>query len=226
MPELEDDLSLQDVSEESFKTKFLIYCVGQATFSRLKKLLRKLKLLNESTDLRVLVRNLSSESKQNAIELSRLIVQDYAQYFANQANTWSTFAFYPCSSIRRDELYTELKKASVSFEELTAYKTAHSEQGLFELQTDLSEFVATSDDLNILAFFSPSGVEGVFENEKLSRLIKENSHRIRLISIGPSTSAKLKHFISEQAIYELDEPSPQALYKQLNLFWAIFILFN
>jgi uroporphyrinogen-III synthase len=219
LPELLGDSQLQNTMNH--ETKLFVYCVGQATFSRFKEMLRKFKHLSESIDKNVCIRSVT-EGKQNALELSRLVIQDRHDLFSQDGNT---FAFYPCSSIRKDELSTELTKNGVSFEEITAYKTAHSEAGLNELYEMLLKHLTDENPVNFLVFFSPSGCDALFEDQsqknKLDDLIRNNISRIRLLSIGPSTSAKLKIYFPDLfnvSVFELDEPSPRALLDRLNSF--------
>jgi uroporphyrinogen-III synthase len=221
---LEDSL-LQNLDLN--ESKLFVYCVGQATFSRFKEMLRRFKSLNESVDKNVCIRSVS-EGKQNALELSRLIIQDKNNLFSKNGSISDDsslqFAFYPCSSIRKDDLSIELNKNGVSFEEVTAYKTLHSESGLKELHETLLSHLY-DDTFNFLVFFSPSGCDAVFEESiepnKLGDLVRKNLDNVRLLSIGPSTSAKLKLYFPDsfgKFIFELDEPSPRALLDKLNSF--------
>jgi uroporphyrinogen-III synthase len=173
------------------------------------------------------VRNLPTESKQNALELSRLIVQDTGSLFKNEvaapAEIGFKFAFYPCSSIRKDDLGIELTKHNLSFEEVTAYRTTHSEVGLQELRETLNECLINNSAsvLNFLVFFSPSACEAVFEDASLSELVRANLTKVNFLSIGPSTSAKLNIYLPglfNKSVFEIDEPSPQALLAKLNSF--------
>lgn len=187
--------------------KFIIYCVGQATLSALNTLLARFKSVNKSLEKCLLVKSMS-DGKQNAVELARLIVQDHAVL---NSTHYENYAFYPCSSIRKDDLSSELIKANVSYQEITAYRTAHSEQGLSELV----DFLDNHTQACLLVFFSPSGADAVFGSDTLVRIITSRGHLIHFISIGPSTTKKLKELVSHSPVLQLDEPSPQALFNQI-----------
>jgi uroporphyrinogen-III synthase len=148
-------------------------------------------------------------------------------------------AFYPCSSIRKDDLSNELKKANIPFEELNVYKTTVADSNLGLLKNFIDEFLVTAKSscdnskqrIICLVFFSPSGVEAVFKNKEndeilskyadLPKCIYENISFFRIFSIGPSTTQRLKQILNNTDIFvdELSEPSPQALLESLLKFY-------
>ena len=68
-----------------------------------------------------------------------------------------------------------------------------------------------------LVFFSPSGVDAVCSMPNLVKSLTTSSSnlKIHLISIGPSTTQRLRQLNTNSNIYELNKPSPQALYEKL-----------
>lgn len=211
---------------ENHKDKLIVYCVGDATVNRFKNLVKNLKILNKYLDKHLIIRTCSQDKstdsnkhKQNAKELAKLIINDFNSIKLENSNSHKfVYSFYPCSSIRKDDLSNELNKANVSFEELHAYRTTHSPEGLNELKLKLESNLSNREEDNLLVFFSPSGCEAVFGEQNISSLIRENSARFKFISIGPSTSSKLKEFVAIDFIIELAEPSPQALFEKISLF--------
>lgn len=211
----------------SFHDKLQVYCVGDSTATRFKNLISKfsegplMKRFFEKdnfeirqTDANKTNLNDSAEHKQNGLELSKLIIQDYQELSTDKNSTDQYRLFYPCSSIRKDDLSNELKGAHVPFDELHVYKTTHSPAGLENLKnlinSDLKNF---HERFFCIVYFSPSCVDAVFTNHELSRIIAENVNKIYNISIGPSTSAMLRKYVGP--VRELAEPSPKSLYEKI-----------
>ncbi len=133
---------------------------------------------------------------------------------------FSTYALYPCSSIRKDDLSNALVKANVSFDELNVYRTSYSQPGLARLKSILSNELISKQNIICLVFFSPSCVEAVFNNlgsDCVAEIILTNKECFKFISIGPSTGCKLAEYV-DRGFYELNEPSPQALETVLKAF--------
>lgn len=120
-----------------------------------------------------------------------------------------TFAFYPCSSIRRDDLSNMLTKEGVSFDELHVYQTTHSEAGLSNLKNLLESAIETDHGTICLVVFSPSCANAIFATSELASLISSSLIRFKFVSVGPSTSSELRKHVSD--VFELKEPSPEAL---------------
>lgn len=219
--------SLDEHADFELNNKLIVYCVGEATLSRFKKFAES-KLNKTVVNNRILIRQQANDPenkahKQNAKSLAGLIIQDYKWIKRKQADLdLSKYALYPCSSIRKDDLSNELGKEGVQLTELIAYKTVVSESGLAELDKLVDVFL--SDKLMgdvCLVFFSPSGCDFVFgQGEHVADKIRNNLSRFRMISIGPSTTFKLKQCLAEYdaVVYELGEPSPKALADQLKQF--------
>lgn len=214
----------------NFQGKLRVYCVGNATEARFNNLISKYseKSLTRSFfeqdnfEIRVANKsnlNDSNEHKQNGLELSKLIIHDYKE-LSNSNSKDQYRVFYPCSSIRKDDLSNELSRANIPFDELHVYRTTHSLSGLENLQTlintDLNKF---HERLICIVYFSPSCVDAVFNDCQSGRAIAENENRIYNISIGPSTSSMLNKYVD--LVFELSEPSPQSLYKKMKEIFKI-----
>ena len=127
------------------------------------------------------------------------------------------YALYPCSSIRKNDLTNELKKNSIPLDEIVAYETVKDDEAVMRLHSHLEKYSTpnySNDDTRVccLVFFSPSGCDAVFSAKNAKRQVNLSSH-FRFISIGPSTSVKLKEFVTN--VDELREPSPEALVEKL-----------
>lgn len=213
-------INSQEDSTETGKTlfqcKLIVYCVGEATSSRFKQLKQKTNLFDDC-----LIRHCSSD-KQNAMELSKLIVADFQDKKTNTDVTqFNKYALYPCSSIRKDDLSIELTKYNVSFDELHVYDTVPCEQAVSNLKSLITECFNTSSAI-FMVFFSPSVCQAVFDDLELnSKLLgdrESTSNSLIFLSIGPSTTSKLKTYIPSNqlsSIHQLSEPSPDALLKSL-----------
>lgn len=212
-----------DINKHEYK--LIVYCVGDSTENRFRNLIQVLKLINPDIDKHLLIRTPSKlnnnesnkgEHKQNALELSKLVINDFESIQLGNKGPGFKYALYPCSSIRKDDLSNELKNSNVSYDELNVYKTVHSEQGLNELELKLRTDLADDSSRNCLVFFSPSGCDAVFSFPSLNNLILSNLDRFKFVSVGPSTSSKLKQFISQELFIQLDEPSPKSLFEKLS----------
>lgn len=99
------------------------------------------------------------------------------------------------------------------------YKTTHCQAGLQRLENILNKEINEENRSVCLVFFSPSCVDGIFKLNSLTQMsslgqtILKNVNGFRFVSIGPSTSSKLKQYVD--GVYELSEPSPKALEKVL-----------
>jgi uroporphyrinogen-III synthase len=206
------------------KTRLVIYCVGDATKTRLKHFVQEnlIKLYPNILE-KIIVRTPSSSTmpgsihKQNAKSLASLIVDDFS-ILKSQMNisTTNKYALYPCSSIRKNDLSNELKKNLIPLDEIVAYETVKDDEAVMRLHSNLEKYFTPNsnddDRLCCLVFFSPSGCDAVFNTKNAKRQENLSSH-FMFISIGPSTSVKLKEFVSN--VHELREPSPEALVEKL-----------
>lgn len=199
---------------ENSQDKFLVYCVGESTAGRFKKLVQSLKknnpLLDERLVLRLVDDSTKTEHKQNARELFKLIKQDYELIKLSLGPTRENFkyALYPCSKIRKDDLSKSLNENEISYEEIHAYDTVPSEIGIEKLRNCLQILASIS----VLVFFSPSGCDALFNDKNLNKLINSKLNTFKFVSIGPSTTQKLKIYVDQSLIYELTKPSPEALW--------------
>lgn len=98
---------------------------------------------------------------------------------------------FPCSNIRKDDLPSFMRKNGFKYTEAIIYKTVAS---------DLSDLETVNYD--IIAFFSPSGVNSLFVNFPD---FKQNSTRIA--AFGPTTSKEVRQ---NGLILDIEAPLPNA----------------
>ena len=106
--------------------KLIVYCVGDSTRDRFLRFIWRVKTSSIDPNIadRIIVRTgeaLGDESvptqnhKQNAEYLSRVILNDYPMLMATRScdggEFSAKFAFYPCSTIRKDDLSKRLNEA-------------------------------------------------------------------------------------------------------------------
>lgn len=211
------------------KTRLIIYCVGDVTKTRFKHFVQE-KLVNYHPHVLndIIIRTPSSlGQKQNAKSLANLIIDDYnylkVKYKEASIRLFShTYALYPCSSIRKDDLSDQLKINSISLEEIVAYETVQDDLAVMRFYSNLSNYLTKCENrVCCFVFFSPSGCNAVFnfKHEEYvnikKKILTDKSGKFVFISIGPSTSSKLKEFVDEVCVHELREPSPEALVEKL-----------
>lgn len=98
---------------------------------------------------------------------------------------------FPCSNIRKDDLPSFMRKNGFKYTEAIIYKTVAS---------DLSDLATVNYD--IIAFFSPSGVNSLFVNFPD---FKQNSTRIA--AFGPTTSKEVRQ---NGLFLDIEAPLPNA----------------
>ena len=200
------DLKIE-IDETMGKMEFLIYCVGEQTRIQLKSfLLSKFPMFEKYFDIRI------PSVRQNANELANLIVME---------NRGPCRAFYPCSSIRKDDLIMKLKEARLEVDELKLYETIASKTATNYLLKCLNEKnrFFTFPLINCFVLFSPSCVQSAFECDELREKLTNDSNYF--ITIGPSTSSKLKAF--HHNFVEMNEPSPKCLVDTLGIVYSKII---
>lgn len=98
---------------------------------------------------------------------------------------------FPCSNIRKDDIPSFLRNNGFEFSEAAIYKTVAS---------DLSDLANVNYD--IIAFFSPSGVNSLFVNFPD---FKQKSTRIA--AFGPTTAKEVR---AHNLILDIEAPLPNA----------------
>lgn len=98
---------------------------------------------------------------------------------------------YPCSDIRKDDTPSYLERNGFSFTEAVIYKTVAS---------DLSDLASVNYD--IIAFFSPSGVNSLFVN--FPDFKQKNT---RIAAFGPTTAQAV---IDAGLFLDIEAPQPDA----------------
>ncbi|MDN4166152.1 uroporphyrinogen-III synthase [Cytophagales bacterium LB-30] len=98
---------------------------------------------------------------------------------------------FPCSNIRKNDIPEFLEKEGIQFTEAIIYETVAS---------DLSDLADVNYD--ILAFFSPSGVNSLFVNFPD---FKQNNTRIA--AFGPTTAQAV---LDANLILDIEAPQPNA----------------
>lgn len=101
------------------------------------------------------------------------------------------------------------------------YRTTTDETSILELEKQLTNMLTNDDGAGLvsLVFFSPSSVDAAWSLPSLVARVYANRERIRFVSIGPSTTQRLKQQLAvsgpSSLVYELSKPSPDALYSKL-----------
>jgi uroporphyrinogen-III synthase len=98
---------------------------------------------------------------------------------------------FPCSNIRKDDIPKYLEANGCTYKEAIIYKTVSS---------DLSDLADVNYD--IIAFFSPSGIQSLFENFPN---FKQN--KTRIAAFGPTTA---KAVLDHNLILDIQAPLPNA----------------
>ena len=98
---------------------------------------------------------------------------------------------YPCSDIRKDDTPSYLERNGFSFTEAVIYKTVAS---------DLSDLASVNYD--IIAFFSPSGVNSLFVN--FPDFKQKNT---RIAAFGPTTAQAVR---DAGLVLDIEAPQPDA----------------
>jgi len=98
---------------------------------------------------------------------------------------------FPCSNIRKDDIPNFLKENDYNFSEAVIYETVAS---------DLSDLEDVKYD--ILAFFSPSGINSLFVNFPDFR-----QNNTRIAAFGPTTAKAVKE---HDLILDIQAPLPNA----------------
>ncbi|KAI7796871.1 uroporphyrinogen III synthase [Triplophysa rosa] len=94
--------------------------------------------------------------------------------------------FFPCGSIKREDLPTALKENNVPLDALTVYQTSEHP----DLQKNITDYFSQQGVPVSVAFFSPSGVK--FCVDLVKRLARSQLAQIKFVSIGPSTADALR----------------------------------
>ena len=98
---------------------------------------------------------------------------------------------FPCSSIRKDDIPSFLEKSGYTYREAIIYDTVAS---------DLSDLKDVNYD--VIAFFSPSGVNSLFAN-----FPNFEQQKTRIAAFGPSTAKAVKE---AGLILDIEAPQPNA----------------
>lgn len=98
---------------------------------------------------------------------------------------------FPCSNIRKDDLPAFLRSKNIKFTEAIIYKTVAS---------DLSDLASVNYD--IIAFFSPSGVNSLFVN-----FPDFKQKGTRIAAFGPTTAKEVR---DSGLILDIEAPLPNA----------------
>lgn len=98
---------------------------------------------------------------------------------------------YPCSDIRKDDIPSYLERNGFTYSEAIIYKTVAS---------DLSDLASVNYD--IIAFFSPSGVNSLFVN-----FPEFKQKTTRIAAFGPTTAQAVR---AAGLVLDIEAPHPDA----------------
>lgn len=140
-------------------------------------------------------------SEQTANYLQKYIVIRKRKIFTGQRTAQDLFdilkkhkkekLLYPCSDIRKNDIPNFLHENGFDYSEAVIYRTVPS---------DLSDLANVNYD--IIAFYSPSGINSLFENFPD---FKQN--KTRIAAFGPTTSKAVKE---ADLILDIQAPMPNA----------------
>lgn len=140
-------------------------------------------------------------SEQTANYLQKYIVIRKRKIFTGERTARDLFEIlkkhkkekllFPCSDIRKDDIPNFLKENGYNYNEAIIYRTVAS---------DLSDLADVNYD--IIAFFSPSGINSLFENFPD---FKQN--KTRIAAFGPTTSKAVK---DAGLVLDIQAPLPNA----------------
>ena len=138
--------------------------------------------------------------------LAQYILRSYkSEDTANVECSSQKTLLYPCGNLKRETLAKSLKSATadVQLHDVTCYQTdAHS-----DLENKIQTLSEKSPCLDIVVFFSPSGVK--FSWNILKRYFKSCP---KCIAIGPTTMQTLRTYCKEEdCIYQSNTPSAQGI---------------
>ena len=133
----------------------------------------------------------------NAHALAEYIIEDYK---SNHNGLESQPLLYPCGNLKRETLTEELKKhGNINLETITCYKTSPNK----ELEEQLKQLSIQASHIDMVVFFSPSGVK--FSWKLLLKYFKRYSN---YIAIGPTTLGSLRSYCDEEdLLFESKYPS-------------------
>lgn len=139
----------------------------------------------------------------NAKELSELIIKE-------QMDTEKPLMFL-CGNLARETIPKRLTENSIPNESISCYKTIPDEKFEQHLKYYLDEY----DVPDVVAFFSPSGVE--FHENTLRRMLPELGKTIKVACIGSYTSEIVSKLGFEVAGVA-EKPTPDSLFEIIKEF--------
>ena len=135
----------------------------------------------------------------NSQSLAQYILNEYKQVDRN--TTTEIILLYPCGNLKRDTLSKELSHSliKINLDTVTCYNTNPHTQ----LEKSLKSLSESLDSLDMVVFFSPSGVRFCWHFlQKYYKMLP------KCIAIGPTTMETLRSYCNEgQIMYEATTPS-------------------
>ena len=156
--------------------------------------------LRASQDLRWSPSNIrGGDECGNAHSLAELIIKD-----SKKKDLELKRLLYPCGNLKRETLAEELSKQSnIQLDPITCYETSPNK----DLDSNFDKLSKHSFRIDIVVFFSPSGVKSCWE-----RLHKDITNPLRYIAIGPTTFESLKSYCSDDGrIFQSKSPNPSGI---------------
>ena len=174
----------------SWREQKLCYTVGPTTSMRV------------SQDLNWTSNNIRGGNKSgNSKSLGEYITKDFQDQVKYQETKQ---LLYPCGNLKRETLAEELSKNSnIQLDEVTCYNTNPNEN----LDSNLQRLMNETSHIDIVVFFSPSGVKNTWK-----LLQKYISIPSKYIAIGPTTLESLKSYCNDgDSLFESKSPSPNGI---------------
>ena len=172
---------------QNWREHKLCYTVGPTTSMR------------ASQDLKWAFKNIRGGDKSgNSKSLAEYIIEDQ-----NKSHETKQL-LYPCGNLKRETLAEELNKNSnIQLDSITCYNTNPNEN----LEPNFQRLVKETSHIDIVVFFSPSGVKNTW------KLLQEYiSIPSKYIAIGPTTLESLKSYCNnDDRLFESKSPSPNGI---------------
>ena len=137
----------------------------------------------------------------NAHSLAELIIEDFKD---ESLGLETKGLLYPCGNLKRETIAKELEdRSNIDLDTITCYETSPNK----DLDANFMKLLKETSHIDIVVFFSPSGVKTCWE-----LLQKCTSNSSKYIAIGPTTLESLKSYCNDHdKLFQSKSPSPSGV---------------
>ena len=137
----------------------------------------------------------------NAHSLAELIIEDFKD---ESLGLVTKGLLYPCGNLKRETIAKELEnRSNIDLDTITCYETSPNK----DLDANFNKVAKESSHIDIVVFFSPSGVKNCWE-----LLQKITSSSSKYVAIGPTTLESLKSYCNDHGrLFQSKSPSPTGI---------------